>query len=85
MASQVLPFGLLADDLEDLFEPLNLAFGLPLVLLEGRPQLIGVRGLRHLRQSSEDFLFREVDVLERIVKQILQCLLFRHGVLRLAA
>jgi hypothetical protein len=36
MASQVLPLGVLADRLEDLFEPLDLLLGLAFMLLEGR-------------------------------------------------
>jgi hypothetical protein len=35
------------------------------VLLEGGPQLVGIRGFRHLGQGIVDLLFRVLNVLER--------------------
>ena len=44
--------------------------------LEGGLQIVRLGGLGQLRQSGEDFLFREVDVLQRVVKQVVECLRF---------
>ena len=67
---------LLADQAEHLFEPLHLAFGLRVMLLERRPELVRLRRLRHLGQGGENFLLGEIDVLERVVKQVLERLGF---------
>jgi len=59
---------LLLDQREHFFEALNLAFGLVVMLLESGLELLVLSRLRHLRQGAQDFLFREVDVLERVVE-----------------
>src|ERR1044072_1638046 len=69
----------LAQHFEHLLEPVDLLLRLGLVLLERSAQRIRVCGLGHFRQGSEDFLFGEVDVLQRVVEEILQRFLFGHG------
>jgi hypothetical protein len=43
-------------------------FGLAVMLLECRPELVVLRGLRHLRQRAQDLLLGEVDVFQCVVK-----------------
>ena len=50
-----LAFGRFADELEDLFQALDLVLGLCLVLLEGRAELVRLRGLCHLGQCGRIF------------------------------
>ena len=59
-----------------------MAFGFAAVLLEGCLQFSALRGLGHFREGAQDLLFRVVDVLERVVKQIVQRLrFFCHDIL----
>jgi hypothetical protein len=72
----------LADDFEHAVKALYLAFGLTLMLDEGRPELLRLRGFGHLRQSLQDLVFGEVDVFQRFMKKIFKLLRFlSHGVL----
>ena len=60
-----------------------MAFGLAMMLLEGRSQLVGTGRLRHLRQRSENLLFGVIDILERIEEEVVEVFVFRgHGALR---
>jgi nicotinamide-nucleotide amidase len=68
----LLAFRLLAEQLEDLLEALDLAFGLLDVLGKGGLQVLRGRLLRHLRQRLEDGLLGEVHVLQRFFKQLIQ-------------
>jgi hypothetical protein len=52
----------LADLFEDLLQPLDLALGLVVVLLERGTELIRVGGLRHLWQGFVDLLLGVIDV-----------------------
>src|SRR5215213_7823902 len=70
-----LPTRRLADDTEDAVEALDLTLGLPKVLVESRSQLLGLRRLGHLGQGLDEFIFSEVDVLERLVEEVAQLLL----------
>jgi hypothetical protein len=56
----------LTDQLEHLLQPLDLAFGLVLMLLERGGQLLRLRSLGHLGQRLQDLLLGIIDVLERI-------------------
>src|SRR4051794_16594553 len=67
-----LALGLLLDQRENLFEALNLTFGLAVVLLKGSLELLALSGLRHLWQGSQDLLLCEVDVLERVVEEVVE-------------
>src|SRR6476620_3235670 len=67
-----LALGLLLDQRENLFEALNLPFGLAVVLLKGSLELLALRRLRHLWQSAQDLLLCEVDVLERVVEKVVE-------------
>ena len=68
---------------ENLFEALDLAFGLAMMLLEGRSQLVGTGRLRHLRQRSQNLLFGVINILERIQEEVVEVFVFRgHGALR---
>ena len=46
---------------------------------EGGGEVLVLCGLHHLRQLTQDFLFGEVDVLEGVVKQVVQRLLFAQS------
>src|SRR5579871_707738 len=70
VAGLALRFGV--DFLEHLFETRDVLFGLPLVLLESLLQFVALCGFGHLGQRGQDFLFGEVDVLQRVVKQVVQ-------------
>src|SRR3954468_1236364 len=67
-----LALGLLLDQRENLFEALNLTFGLAVVLLKGSLELLALSGLRHLWQGAQDLLLCEVDVLERVVEEVVE-------------
>jgi hypothetical protein len=67
---------LLVDDAEYLFEPLYLAFGLTAMLFEGRLQLFILGSFRHFWQCREYLLFREIDVFQGVVKQLIELLGF---------
>src|SRR3954470_9531302 len=67
-----LALGLLIDQRENLFQALNLTFGLAVVLLEGSLELLALSGLRHLWQGAQDLLLCEVDVLERVVEKVVE-------------
>src|SRR5258705_12735926 len=58
----------LAEQLEYLFQALDLSLGLIMMLFERGPQLVRIGRLRHFRQRLQDLLFGVVDVLERIEK-----------------
>src|SRR6185437_14790042 len=60
------------DELEHLLKTLDMAFRLFLVLFKGGLEVFGLRRLRHLRQSGEYFLLRVVDVLQRLMEQIIE-------------
>src|SRR5690606_40344715 len=64
--------GRLAEDLEHLLEPLDMALALLEMLLESGFQLTRLRCLCHLRQRFHDLLFGVVDVLEGIEEQVVQ-------------
>ena len=59
---------------EHLFQPLDLTLGFRQVLLEGRLEFGGFRRLGHLRQRGQNLLLREIDVLQRVEKQVFQTL-----------
>jgi hypothetical protein len=65
---------LLLDDGKHLLQALDRAFGFGAVIFERGLEILALRSLCHLRQSGKDFLLREVDVLQGIVKQIVKCL-----------
>src|SRR3954468_9093227 len=67
-----LALGLLIDQRENLFQALNLTFGLAVVLLEGSLELLALSGLRHLWQGTQDLFLCEVDVLERVVEKVVE-------------
>jgi hypothetical protein len=72
----------LVDQFEDLFQPLDLALGLAMMLFERRAQLVGLGGLRHFRQRLQNLLFGEINVLERIEEQVVEVFVFgSHGAL----
>src|SRR5690606_27937228 len=75
-----LALGALADQLEHLLQALDMAFGLILVLLEGGLQLRRRSRPRHLGKRLQDLPFGVVNVLERIVEEIVQCLFLCHGI-----
>src|SRR3954468_7679032 len=78
-----LALGLLLDQRENLFEALNLTFGLAVVLLEVSLELLALSGLRHLWQGAQDLLLCEVDVLERVVEKVVKSFrFFGHGCLQ---
>ena len=56
------------------FQPRDVFFGLSFALFECGFELFRLRGLGHFGQGAEDFLFREIDVVEGLVKQVLQVL-----------
>src|SRR3954467_12266133 len=58
----------LAEQLEYLFEALDLPFRLVVMLFESGPQLVRIGSLRHFRKRLQYLLFGIVDVLERIEK-----------------
>jgi hypothetical protein len=51
-----------------------LTFGFPSVLFESSFQLFALGGLGHLRQGREYLLFREINILQRIMKNSSSCL-----------
>ena len=55
-----------------MLQTVNLSLGLDAVFLEGRLQLLVMSGFCQLGQSGEDLLFREIDVLQRVVKQVIK-------------
>jgi hypothetical protein len=55
-------YGLLAAQLEDLIEALNLAFGLFGMVGEGLLQILGGGLLGHFRERFENFVLGEVNV-----------------------
>ena len=81
IASTFLGLGLFVDQTEHLFQPLDVAFRLFAMLLKGGGEILGIRGLFHFRQRGQNFLFREIDVLQRLEKQLVELLgfLLRHG------
>ena len=80
MASHFLPRAALSEQFEYLFQALDLPFGLRLMFLECRPELIGLRRLRHFWKGLLDLFLGVVDVLERIEKQVAEVFL-SHDVL----
>src|SRR5215471_10707435 len=76
-----LAFRGMADRSENPLEALDLTFSLSLMLLERRLQLFGVRGLRHFRKRGQYLLLGVVDVLQALVKEVIERLGFLcHGV-----
>src|SRR3954468_14439232 len=65
----------LADDAKHLIEPLYLTLRFPQMLVEGARQLPGLGGFRHFRQRLDDLVLREINVLQRLMKEIAQRLL----------
>src|SRR4051794_1776486 len=61
---------LLVYSCEDLFKTSDLLLGFGFVLLERGPEFFALRGFCHLRQSRQDFLLSEVDILQRVMKQL---------------
>src|SRR4051812_33857750 len=75
----------LFDQFENLFQTLDLTFGLAVMLFEGRAQLVGTGRLRHFRQCPQDLLFSEIDILESVEEQVVEVFRFRgHGATPLA-
>src|SRR5690242_6367185 len=72
------------DLVEYLLEAFDVLLGLIFVFCEGGAQLLRLGRLGHLGQSSEDLLLGEVDVLQRVVEKVAECLLFCHVCLLLA-
>jgi hypothetical protein len=60
---------------------IHLRFSFPLMLFEGSLELRRLGRLGHLRQGRQDFLFREVNILQGINKQVFQFFLFSHDAL----
>src|SRR5579872_2283971 len=73
--------GRLADEPENLFQPFDLTFGLVMVLLEGRSQLIRVGRFGHLWKRFINLLLRVIDIFQGIDEQLVEIFL-GHGVLR---
>src|SRR6187431_3297801 len=71
MASQVFPLAFFFD-CEHLLQPSDLSLGFHAVFFKGGFQLSVLSPLRHLRQRGQYFLFREVNVLKRVVEQIIK-------------
>lgn len=63
-----LSLGFCIDKSEYLFEAFDLSICLSSVLLERFLQFRRPSGLLHFRQGREDFLFRKIDVLQRVVE-----------------
>ena len=78
-ALALLPLRRQAEQLEDFFEPLDLAFGLDPVLLEGGLQVGVVGGLGHLGECLEDLAFGVIDVLQFVDEQVVQRGKLGHG------
>jgi hypothetical protein len=53
-----------------LFEALDLTLRLALVFFERRYQFLAVRSFRHLWQRGANFFLGEINVLQRLVKQV---------------
>jgi hypothetical protein len=64
---------------ENPFEPFNMAFGLAAMLFKGSGEFFGIRRLLHLRQRRQNFLFRVVDIFQRIEKQLVELFWFFFG------
>ena len=67
---------LLFDDRENLLEAIDLSLSLRMMLLKGGFQLLVLSRLRHLRQSRQNLLLREIDVLQGVVKQVIEIFRF---------
>jgi hypothetical protein len=49
------------------------------MLLKRRLQFFAIGGLRHFGQRRQDLLLREIDVFQRVMKQLIKLLgFFRH-------
>jgi hypothetical protein len=68
MAAQVFPCGFLLDDREDFFQPFDMPLGLAVVLVKCCLKPFTPGCLRHFWQSRKDFLLREIDVLQGVMK-----------------
>ena len=68
----LLAFRRLLDHREHLLQAIDLALRFPLVLRERLAQVGGLRRLRHLGQRGEDLLLGVVDVLERVVEEVVE-------------
>ena len=79
MASQVLPCGFLSMAAKTFSSRADVAFGLGFVLGESPFELGRLRRLLHLGKGCQNFLLGEVDVLQRVVKQFIECLGFFLG------
>ena len=62
----------MAEQLEDLLQPLDLALGLGPVLLERGPEVRIGRRLCHLGECLEDLTFGVIDVLQFMDEQVVQ-------------
>src|SRR5947209_2704367 len=70
---------LLLDDCEFLLEALDLTFRLASVLRNRGLELFALGGFCHFRQGRENFLLRKVDLLQRVMKELIELLRFlRH-------
>ena len=79
IAAHVLPCGFFSMIAKTLLQALDVAFRLAAVLFEGGLQRAVLRRLRHFRECAQDLLFGVIDVLERVMKQFVECLcFFRH-------
>ena len=58
------------DLLEDLFQPLDLAFRFAAMIFQCLLELLRLGGLRHLRQRLQDLLLGVVNVLHQVKEQI---------------
>jgi hypothetical protein len=61
--------------LENLLQASDLAFGFVVMFFKRGAQLVRVGGLRHFRKRLINLLFRVVDVFQRIEKQRIQVFL----------
>jgi len=72
----------LVEQFEDLLEAFHLSLGLAVMLLERRPQLVGLGGFCHFRQRPQNLLFGEINVLQRIEEEVVEVFVFFfHGAL----
>ena len=78
MAAHFLPCGFSSMEAKTCSSREICFFSLAVMLLERGLQLRVLRRLRHLRQGGQDLLLGVVDVLQRVVKQILEGFSLRH-------
>jgi hypothetical protein len=66
--------GGLSDQFENLIQSFDLALCLISMREESVPQFVGLRALRHFRQSPQNMFFCKVNVLQSLVKEIMHVL-----------